>query len=64
MFKMQCGMKEREEVFRIIPLSVLLSLKINLKSSSISFQVFVYSVIWGICKVDLLACVELKQDVA
>lgn len=64
MFKMQYGMKEGEEVFRIIPSSVLLSLKINLKSSSISFQVFIYSVIWGKCKVDLVACVELKQDVA
>lgn len=48
-------MKEEEEVFRVIPSSVLLRLKINLKSSSISFQVFICSVIWGKCKVDLVA---------
>lgn len=55
MFKMQGGMKEEEETFRIILSSVQLSLKINLKSSLISFQVFICSIIWGKCKVDLVA---------
>lgn len=59
MFKMQCDMKEGEEVFGSILSSVLLSLTINLKSSSISFQVFICSVIWGKCKMDLVALFQM-----
>lgn len=59
MFKMQCDMKEGEEVFGSILSSVLLSLTINLKSSSISFQVFIFSVIWGKCKMDLVALFQM-----
>lgn len=47
--------------------SVLVCLTVNLTPSLISFQVFVCSITWGECKVDLLALfqtyAELNQDV-